>query len=261
MSYKGVDTAQKLTRENAAALASCGISFVGRYLVQNSGETAWKALTKTEADAIQESGLGIVLLWETTATRASKGESAGEQDGRIAKNLATAMGIPTSCAIYFCVDYNAEEKDYPLIESYLYSAKHYVAPYRCGVYGKADLINSVKADCYMQCVAWSGGVLSKKANIYQYEWQAGAEAQEIKKRTGVVVDMDACDDLVSAGLWLSEAKDKTLDRQIEDATNWAKSVGIIVDGMHDMGQTCLAIYNYYKVFSPEDNKSESGLLS
>ena len=256
--YKGVDTIQHITKENAAALASCGISFIGRYLVPR---TYSKAITENEAQTILSSGLGILLIFEIEAARSKKGEEQGKLDGEGVKSLAYEMDVPNGTAIYFAVDYDAPTSDYPAIESYLYAAKKSVYPYKCGVYGKADLINSVKADCYMQCVAWSGGALSQKANIYQYEWQAGAEAQEIKKRTGVVVDMDTCDDLVSAGLWLPETKDKSLDRQIEDATNWAKSVGIIVDGMHDMGQTCLAIYNYYKVFSPEDNKSESGLLS
>lgn len=256
--YKGVDTVQTITKDNAVALADCGVSFVGRYLVPSKYS---KALTDAEASTILSSGLGIALIFEIDAARARKGETQGKLDGESVKALAYEMDVPNGTAIYFAVDYDAPTSDYPAIESYLYAAKKSVYPYRCGVYGKADLINSVKADCYMQCVAWSGGVLSKKANIYQYEWQAGAEAQKIKKRAGVVVDMDTCDDLVSAGLWLPETKDKTLDRQIEDATKWAKSVGIIVDGMHDIGQTCLAIYNYYKVFSPEDRKSESGLLS
>lgn len=258
MSYKGIDTAQKLTDENVRSLKSCGIRFVGRYLVPC---TYSKALTEEEAYTILSNGMGIILIYEIEASRAKKGEEQGRADGEGGKALALSMDVPSNTAIYFAVDYDVPKTDYPAVESYLYAAKQSVFPYRCGVYGKADLINSVKADCYMQCVAWSGGVLSKKANIYQYEWQYGEEAQEIKKRTGVVVDMDTCDDPVSAGLWLPETKDKSLDRQIEDATNWAKSVGIIVDGMHDMGQTCLAIYNYYKVFSPEDSKSESGLLS
>ena len=256
--YKGVDTVQTITKDNAVALADCGVSFVGRYIVPSKYS---KALTEAEASTILSSGLCILLIYEIDTDRARKGEAQGKIDGESVKALAYEMDVPNGTAIYFAVDYDAPTSDYPAIESYLYAAKKTVYPFKCGVYGKADLINSVKADCYMQCVAWSGGVLSKKANIYQYEWQYGEEAQEIKKRTGVVVDMDTCDDLVSAGLWLPETKDKSLDRQIEDATNWAKSVGIVVDGMHDMGQTCLAIYNYYKVFSPEDNKSESGLLS
>ena len=245
MNIQGIDTAHKLTSAEAKAVKDCGMQFVCRYLVPNLNETAWKALTAPEAEDIRSNDLAILLLWETTTARAKQGRSAGDDDGNTARELAKEMNIPETCAIYFCVDYDAPSYDYPAIDEYLYGAKQAVAPYRVGVYGKADLVNSVKADCYMQCVAWSGGVLSEKANVYQYQWQGGAEAQEMKKRVGFYVDLDCCNDMVNAGMWMPKTETaKTLDKQIAEATEWAKKEGIFVDGMHDVGQCLLLLYNY-----------------
>lgn len=235
MSYKGVDTAQKLTKENAVALKGCGVDFVGRYLVPGTYD---KALTEQEAHALLECGLGVVLIFEIEASRARKGEEQGRLDGEVCKSLAYAMDVPSDVAIYFAVDYDAPTSDYPAIESYLYAAKQSVSPYRCGVYGKADLINSVKADCYMQCCAWSNGVVSEKTNIYQYQWQGGKEAQAIKKETGVTVDMDRCENLQAAGVWIPKA---------ETAHEWCVKNGLVDNSMRDVSQIEEIIYRYHKM--------------
>lgn len=219
----GVDTAQRLTKANAEALVECGMKYVGRYLVP---QYYGKSLTESEADAIRSAGLGIVLLYELDATRAKHGAKVGDFDGAEAKKLAERMNIPAGCAIYFCVDYDAPRTDYPQIEQYLYAAKAACAPYRCGVYGKADLINSVKADCYMQCVAWSYGVVSTKLNIYQYDWQGGTEAQAITRKAGIPVDMDRCWGMRSAGIWQPIEETHWYD----GAMQWAAENGLMTDG-------------------------------
>jgi hypothetical protein len=226
----GVDTAQRLTKANAEALADCGMKFVGRYLVPKEYD---KSLTESEADIIRSAGLGILLIYEIEASRARRGEKTGHYDGLQAKYLAERMQIPTDAAIYFCVDYDAPKTDYALIEQYLYAAKASVAPYRCGVYGKADLINSVKADVYWQCVAWSYGLVSDKANVYQYEWQGGDEAQYIAKKTGVGVDMNRCGDMAAAGIWMPPKPKHWYD----DAMEWAEKNGLMKDGRPEDAMT------------------------
>lgn len=252
---KGVDTAARITRNQAEALFNNGVSFVGRYLVDQKMS---KAITDSEAKYILDAGLGILLIYETSATRAKAGESAGKQDGYAAYALAKQIGVPTNCVIYFAVDYDAPKNDYAAIEAYLYAAKAACAPYRCGVYGKADLINAVKADAYMQCVAWSYGVVSTKTNVYQYEWQGGAEAQDIARKVGVPVDMDRCENMEIAGVWLPEKKKMWYD----DAMRWAEQQGLIKDGRPNDPVTRAELATVlYRIFAPEDPKENSGLLS
>lgn len=223
MSYIGVDTIAKISSTQAKALAQENISFIGRYLVDPS---MGKALTDDEAKRIQDAGLAIILIYETYATRCRDGATAGQRDGYAAYSYARQIGVPDGCVIYYAVDYDAPKSDYPMIEEYLYAAKSACAPYRCGVYGKADLVNSVKADAYMQCVAWSNGLVSAKANIYQYEWQGGKTAQEIAKKAGVAVDMNRCGNMESAGLWIPK-KEKLW---YEDAMKYVSEHGYMNDG-------------------------------
>ena len=223
MSFIGVDTAAKISSTQAKLLVDNGISFAGRYLVDPS---ASKAVTDDEAKRLHDVGLGVLLIYETYATRCREGEAAGKRDGYSAYSYAKQMGVPDNCVIYFAVDYDAPQSDYVAIDRYLYAAKVACSPYRCGVYGKADLINSVKADAYMQCVAWSNGMVSAKNNVYQYQWQGGAEAQEIAKKIGVPVDMCRCSDLNSAGIWMPKKETPWY----AEAMAWAEEKGLMQDG-------------------------------
>lgn len=223
MMFNGIDTAARITTEQAKILVNNDISFVGRYLVKPSMS---KALTANEAKILRENGLGILLIWETYANRARDGAAAGRTDGATAAILASQYGVPNNCTIYFAVDYDAPKSDYQAIEQYLCAAKAACAPYRCGVYGKADLINSVKADCYMQCVAWSYGAVSPKNNVYQYEWQGGANAKALANKVGFAVDLDSCENLESAGIWLPPKETHWYD----EAMHWAEENGLMTDG-------------------------------
>lgn len=255
MTYLGIDTAARISAPVAAKIAEQNLTFVGRYLTDPSW---WKSLTDDEVKRIHNAGVGILLIWETTAARCKDGEEAGKRDGYTAYSLAKQIGVPDNMVIYFAVDYDAPKNDYAAIEAYLYAAKAACAPYRCGVYGKADLINAVKADAYMQCVAWSYGVVSTKTNVYQYEWQGGAEAQDIQRKTGVPVDMDRCDSMESAGVWLPEKKKMWYD----DAMAWAEQHGLIKDGRPNDPVTRAELATVlYRIFAPEDPKENSGLLS
>ena len=223
MTYLGVDTAARISAPVAAKIAEQNLTFVGRYLTDPSW---WKSLTDDEVKRIHNAGVGILLIWETTAARCKDGEEAGKRDGYTAHSLAKQIGVPDNIVIYFAVDYDAPKSDYAAIEAYLYAAKLACAPYRCGVYGKADIVNSVHADAYMQCVAWSGGLVSSKTNVYQYQWSGGAESQAITKAIGIPVDMCRCEDLNAAGIWMPEKEKPWYE---EDMT-WARQLGLINDG-------------------------------
>ena len=253
--HKGIDTAARLTARQAASATEQGVEFVGRYLVEPSMS---KALTLGEIKILHGANLGILLIWETTANRAKYGESAGAEDGARARNLAATYAVPTGTVIYFAVDYDAPKSDYQAIDAYLCAAKAACAPYKCGVYGKADLINSVKADAYMQCVAWSYGVQSHKTNVYQYEWQGGTNAKALASKIGVAVDLDGTDDMTAAGIWMPPKPKQWYD----DAMAWADRQGLIKDGRPDDPVTRAELATVlYRIFGPEDDKENSGLLS
>ena len=160
----GVDTATKLTAKNCADLAAAGYKFVGRYLVPNAGATAWKALTKEEAERICNAGLSILCVWETTAERAKQGYAAGCTDGAKALELAREIGMAEDGIIYFAVDYDAQRADFQSIREYLRGAGQNSGPYAIGVYGGYNLIEYMAkyGACrgFWQTLAWSYGKLS-----------------------------------------------------------------------------------------------------
>lgn len=219
----GVDSATPVTLEAARALHAEGVRFWGRYLVPKT----WKALTKTEANLIRGTGIALLLIWETAATRARLGEFAGASDGITARELAAEMGVPNGTAIYFAVDYNAPAADYPTVEAYLRAAAKACAPYKVGVYGSYGVIEAMAqrgaADHFWQCVAWSGGRVSARADAYQYQWSGGAEAKALAEKAGFSVDLDRCADMRKAGLWLPMDVDDTPTEPSDFEGHWAEA--------------------------------------
>ena len=199
----GVDTAAKLTAKNCADLAAAGYAFVGRYLVPNQGATAWKALTREEAERITGAGLSILCVWETTETRARAGYSAGCVDGAQAQALAREIGMPEDAIIYFAVDYDAQKADFEAIREYLRGARQNSGPWAVGVYGGYSLIEYMAAygACrgFWQTLAWSYGKLSEHRTVYQAKAQASV--------CGVAVDINECRDLAAAGIWTYAQKE------------------------------------------------------
>ena len=190
---KGFDTAQRITADHAKRLKLMGYDYALRYLVPQNYS---KAMTKAEMQGILGSGMMLGFCWETTASRAKSGTTAGMADGESARKLALDMGIPSNAVIYFAVDYDAPKNDYNAISAYMVAAQMAVRPYRMGIYGKYDIVEHFHTlgvgDAFWQCVAWSGGKWSEHATIQQREWNVS---------TGVVtVDNNYCTSVIDAGL-------------------------------------------------------------
>ena len=190
MEFKGIDTAASVTADAAETLKAEGYTFVGRYVVPESGTLKQKALTAAEARTVLDAGLAILCIYETTAERAKKGASAGTQDGAAARIRAKELGVGQNAVIYFAVDYDAPAADYGAITAYFAAAKNAVLPYQIGVYGSKSVCEAINGLAgYYQCYAWSSGIASN-ANIYQSEWQQGKTAVELHKKLGFAVDID-----------------------------------------------------------------------
>lgn len=137
---RGLDAATILT-PHAQKVADAGFFAVGRYL---------KSLTAAEVSAIHAAGLGLWLIYETTADRALGGVEAGRADGGKALAQAQALGAPTGTAIYFTVDTDAGRgadtdrdgsADAEEAAEYFVAAKAAVASaYRAGYYADGDVL-------------------------------------------------------------------------------------------------------------------------
>lgn len=167
MSVFGVDYAWG--RPGAAALKAAGARFVCRYL---SHDTTGKNLTRAEADALSKAGLWLVVVWETTATRALAGRAAGVADARDAWSQARTCGMPDDRPIYFAVDWDATTAQQPHINEYLDGAASVLGRGRVGLYAGYGPIKRAfdagKITYGWQTYAWSGGRWDTRAQLQQY---------------------------------------------------------------------------------------------
>lgn len=167
MAVFGVDYAWG--RPGPAALKRAGAKFVCRYV---SHDTTGKDLTRDEADQLSEAGLWLVVVWETTASRALSGHSGGTADARDADRKARDCGMPADRPIYFAVDFDAQPSQQAVINAYLDGAASVIGRDRVGLYGGYGpvkrALDAGKARWAWQTYAWSGGRWDERAHIQQY---------------------------------------------------------------------------------------------
>lgn len=134
---KGVDYATPL---EPAKVAELGYAFVARYI--NGKPTWWKVLTPGERDALHAAGLGIVLVWETGATRPLAGTIAGTRDGQLATLDADRLGYPKSMPIVVAVDIDTTTTNAAAVLAY-WRAFRDACSHPVGVYGDWDVIDAI----------------------------------------------------------------------------------------------------------------------
>lgn len=141
------------------------VKFVCRYL---SGFS--KDLTPSEAKSLSAAGLEIVVVWETTATRAEAGSSAGTSDARAALAEAERCGMPAGRPIYFAVDEDTTVG--PNVTAYFQGVNHVLGAARSGVYGSYRVVKALRAANLVhwswQTYAWSAGQWDLDAQLQQY---------------------------------------------------------------------------------------------
>ncbi len=149
----GVDFATAGLTYNPASLQAAGVTFVARYL--NGG---WKGMTRQEADALRATGIDIVGVWESTATRASAGFGAGQQDASAAHAAAVSYGMPTGRPVYFAVDFDASAAQ---VIPYFQGVASVLGAAGSGVYAGINVVDPLMAAGIVgygwQTYAWSGG--------------------------------------------------------------------------------------------------------
>ncbi|MGO4496439.1 DUF1906 domain-containing protein [Paenibacillus sp. 2RAB27] len=209
---KGIDCATPLTTKTAAAFALGGFSFAARYLVPSG----WKALTKTEADIINQAGMDIVSVFETTADRALGGRAAGLADGATAVKVAQKVGQPAGSCIYFAVDFEATKAQMATVIEYIRAASEATPEYTTGVYGSFAVIEAIsKAGAcsrFWQTRAWSYNKKSAAANIYQYD--CGPQGLGLTMN-GIGVDLN--EGYGNEGAWNNLKEEDEIMLKVEDA--------------------------------------------
>jgi LysM repeat protein len=165
-----IDCATKLTADHCNILKKNGVTHVGRYLPTSE----WKGLTKVEVDAIHQSGLQLISIFEKGSTKASYFTyDQGVEDANHATQMAKDLGKPEGSAIYFTVDYDAQVKDFPGILNYFKGLNETLKSYKIGVYGKFETIVLIQtkklADYFWQTYAWSNGQTAKNVHLFQYK--------------------------------------------------------------------------------------------
>lgn len=187
MAKQGFDCAATLTAPVANMFKRDGKDFVCRYLVPSG----WKRLTKVEADIITAAGLQIVSVFETTEDRALGGREAGLEDGAAAERVAAEVSQPAGSCIYFAVDFDVKPDQMETVIEYIRGASEATPNYSTGVYGCCALIEAAVAASacshFWQTLAWSHGLKSEYANIYQCD--NGPEGQGMCIN-GIDVDLD-----------------------------------------------------------------------
>jgi hypothetical protein len=243
MKHLGVDTAARISAAQAQILRYNGVSFVGRYLVP---QTMSKALTEKETKALRDNKIAILLCWELEENAVRQGADRGATDGKRARECAEALGVPAGTTIYFACDYNIPQADLIIAEQYVKAAQAALGGvYEAGMYGPFALVDflSSRGSCrkFWQCVAWSPRFLPE-AQTWQYQWQGSPESKAMAEKVGFDVDMDTCDDLRGAGLWMPyneyadgdgtviEPTKPTKEPWYAEQMKWAEDAGLMMDG-------------------------------
>jgi Domain of unknown function (DUF1906) len=151
-------------------LKAAGVHFVCRY-VSTPGNP--KNLRPAEAKRLRDAGIDVVVVFETTATRALAGTAAGVSDAKKALAQARDCMPHESSPIYFAVDFDATPGNQAAINAYLSGAASFLGKDHVGIYGGyypvQRALNAGVCKYAWQTYAWSGGQWDPRAHIRQYK--------------------------------------------------------------------------------------------
>jgi hypothetical protein len=179
-----------------------GVRLFCRYLSPSSG----KDFTPAEIKTIHGLGAAALALWEGYADDAKKGNPEGRANGLAALGKLSALqqGVgytpKNRPGVAFAVDYDVQPYDYHLIGDYFSGIRTSVGDkIRIGCYGHAKIIDYLTGlhliDFGFQTYAWSYGVISPNADLYQF--------LNGQTRWGGEVDYCQINNLSALGAWFA----------------------------------------------------------
>jgi hypothetical protein len=146
----GIDIAWD--RPTVDQIKATGATWVARYFSND----VTKNLTATEVAIYTAATLGIVTVWEATATRALQGFQAGVDDAKAARAQRAAVGLPADDPIYWAVD---TDTDYASVKPYADGWASVIPKSQSGPYGGFKVVDAARRDGWAygwQTTAWSG---------------------------------------------------------------------------------------------------------
>lgn len=169
MTREGVD--YSAARPTLAQLRAAGATFACRYLLDSARSISGKRMVRSEALTLNSAGIDVVSNFEYSTTGPLLGYTQGVKDATIALAEIAIHGIPRK-VVYFSADINLSLSQIPTVLNYLDGCASVLGKSNVGVYGEYDLIEAAFKAGYRwlwQTYAWSRGLLSDHATIYQYQ--------------------------------------------------------------------------------------------
>lgn len=132
---RGVDYSYSVP--SIQSLVQGGYTFVIRYI----GGSPSKRLTPQERDNLHAAGIGIVLVWETSAERPLSGQFGGNIDGAAARNQARVLGYPEAMPIIIANDTDVYSGNIGAVKAYNAAFAAQAGPF--GLYGDTDAFSTM----------------------------------------------------------------------------------------------------------------------
>lgn len=168
-----------------AELKAAGVTFVCRYL----SPEIQKNLSLNEARAYASAGIDVVVVWESTGSRALAGRIAGTVDAHGALKQAHQCRIPAGRPIYFAVDLETSAAS---VAEYFAGVESVLGRAGTGVYGSyavcAGLFDRGLVGFGWQTYAWSNGLWERRAQLQQYSNGHVIAGTEVDYDRSVAVD-------------------------------------------------------------------------
>ena len=172
---EGVD--YSWARPGGALLVERGKSFAGRYLYSGG-----KGLSNGELADLRAYGIEIFVIYQEGTGEWADGFGAGARQAIQAQGQLDALDLPRELPIYFTCDSETGNSNLGAVQEFARGAASVLGAARTGIYGSYAVVESVvgsgNATWGFQTLAWSGGRLSARANLYQYQidisWPGGA---------------------------------------------------------------------------------------
>jgi hypothetical protein len=167
-------------RDVSQELKGSRLDFIARYY--RDPASRWPTLSAAEAKAVSSIGMRLVAVWEWHSHRPDYfTQASGYADAVAAHRQAKGVGQPQGSAIYFAVDFNAQDADirgavdpyFRGVATGLRAAAQGAPEYRVGVYGSGAVCDYLKRARLAEyawlsnSTAWSGYASFADWNIRQ----------------------------------------------------------------------------------------------